>query len=63
MAEDLPEFSMKTVTHRLRQGFQAADPLCGLTAVPSGAVNDFCGVNISQVFSSCHASNVAGHRK
>src|SRR5262245_60531433 len=54
---------MKTVTYRFRNGFQAIEPECGLTGFPSvSAIRLFCGLSISQVDESPHASNVAGQR-
>src|SRR5438067_1204616 len=53
---------MKMVTQRLRNAFQAIEPLCGLMSAPSaGPLTVCCGASSCHVDESCHASNVAGH--
>src|SRR4030095_7037850 len=62
-ADGLPDACMKTVTHRLRHGFHAMDPLWGLTGLPPAAEARLsCGLRTSHVDESCQASNVAGQR-
>src|SRR5262249_17949887 len=62
-SDGLPRDCMNTVTQCLRHGFQAIEPLCGFTDVPSVAeTNDSCGLRTSHFAESCHASKVAGHR-
>src|SRR5512134_3090104 len=62
--EGLPNFSMKTVTQRLRKAFQAIEPLCGFTGLPSFADARLSWrFRTSHVDESCHASNVAGQRR
>src|SRR6185503_12709706 len=62
-ADGLPKFSMKTVTQRFRYAFQAIEPVCGFTGLPSPAESRLSGgFRTSQVERSSQASNVAGQR-
>ena len=59
-----PNDCKKIVTHRFRYAFHAIAPHADLIGLPSGDERTLsCSVSFSQFAGSCHASNVALHRK